>query len=237
MTRKAWKLVAAALILSGAGIAAAQSSLIDGPSPGIALSIAPTTQVAPPITATDGVTTTTTGDTTTITAQGSATTTTPTTTPTTVPGTVPSVQQVVSLTQTVNAGAPVSVFAVPSGSTLVLTDVIVTNPGTTPSCGAGVAAGGAATTATPGASTTPGTTTTGATTTGAATTTTAGTLANTGVLCVPPQTSLVLTLTTGLEFASGQSVVVTNQTSTTTGSAAAGPLSYHLRGFLIANAV
>jgi len=56
-----------------------------------------------------------------------------------------------------------------------------------------------------------------------------------------------LTLTTGLEFNSGQSVLLANQpvtptaaptatTGTTTAATAAGPLLYHLRGFLVAGA-
>ena len=120
------------------------------------------------------------------------------------------------------AGAPVSAFAVPAGNRLVITDVVITNTGTAPACGAGIA-GSAATTATPTA--TGATTTTGAhdqhrppgTTTGAATggvTVSAATdTAGTGVLCVPAQTSLTLALTTGLEFASGHSVVLSNQTT------------------------
>jgi len=107
-------------------------------------------------------------------------------------------------------------------------------------CGAGIA-GSAATTATPtatGAATTTGatTSTTTGTTTGAATggvTVSAATdTAGTGVLCVPAQTSLTLALTTGLEFASGHSVVLSNQT-TAGGTTSGGPLFYHLRGFLI----
>jgi hypothetical protein len=68
----------------------------------------------------------------------------------------------------------------------------------------------------------------------------------TGTLCVPAQTSLSLSLTTGLEFAGGQTVMLANQpvaattpatatTGTTAAAAAAtpnGPLFYHLRGFL-----
>ncbi|HEY2996227.1 MAG TPA: hypothetical protein VGM22_25720 [Methylomirabilota bacterium] len=70
---------------------------------------------------------------------------------------------------------------------------------------------------------------------------------------MPAQTSLSISLTTGLEFAGGQSVQLANQPLATTGTAAAtstatttaptttataaatsGPLFYHLRGFLVA---
>jgi hypothetical protein len=76
--------------------------------------------------------------------------------------------------------------------------------------------------------------TTGATTgaaTGGVTVSAATGTAGTGVLCVPAQTSLTLALTVGLEFASGQSVVLANQVTGATTSG--GPLFYHLRGFLI----
>src|SRR4030095_5545494 len=96
-------------------------------------------------------------------------------------------------------------------------------------------------TATPpgtGATTTTGPTTTATTTgttpgatTGGVTASAATDTAGTGVLCVAAQTSLTLALTTGLEFASGQSVVLANQVTGATTSG--GPLFYHLRGFLI----
>ena len=155
------------------------------------------------------------------------------------PGT-PAIEQIVSLTRTVESGAPVSAFAVPAGNRLVVTDVVITNPGTTPACGASIGAG-AATTATTAAPATGATTTTGATTgttattgaTGAATVSAATDAAGTGVLCVPAQTSLTLALTTGLEFASGQSVVLSNQMIAGGTTTSSGPLFYHLRGFLI----
>ena len=52
---------------------------------------------------------------------------------------------------------------------------------------------------------------------------------------MPAQTSLSLGLTTGLEFAAGQSVQLANTpTATTTPPATTGgPLHYHLRGFLV----
>ena len=245
MARIIRKLVVVVLILVGAGIAtAATSPFIMGPSAGISSSASPLTQVSPSTSTTPstsgGVTTTTTGNTTTVT--GSGTTATPgTTTPSTpVTGTPVGIEQIVAVTRMVEAGAAVSAFAVPADNRLVITDVVITNTGTAPACGAGIA-GSAATTATPtatGAATTTGatTSTTTGTTTGAATggvTVSAATdTAGTGVLCVPAQTSLTLALTTGLEFASGHSVVLSNQTtagSTTSG----GPLFYHLRGFLI----
>jgi hypothetical protein len=70
---------------------------------------------------------------------------------------------------------------------------------------------------------------TGATAGGVATT--AAAESGTGLLCVPPQTSLNLGLTTGLEFASGQGVQLGN-TAPAAGTTG-GPLHYHLRGFLM----
>ena len=85
--------------------------------------------------------------------------------------------------------------------------------------------GGSSTTITPG----------GSTVTTPAATTAATVESGTGTLCVPAQTSLTLALTTGLEFASGQSVLLANQpiATTTPATSTAGPLFYHLRGFLI----
>ena len=252
MARITRKLVVVVLILVGAGIAtAATSPVIMGPSAGISSPSSPLTQVSPSTSTTPstsgGVTTTTTGNTTTVTGSGSSTTPTPgTTTPSTpVPGAPVGIEQIVAVTRTVEAGAPVSAFAVPAGNRLVITDVVITNTGTAPACGAGIA-GSAATTATPtatGATTTTGATTstttgttTGATTgaaTGGVTVSAATDTAGTGVLCVPAQTSLTLALTTGLEFASGQSVVLSNQTTAGGTTTSGGPLFYHLRGFLI----
>jgi hypothetical protein len=245
MARITRKLVVVVLILVGAGMAsAATSPFIMGPSAGISSSSSPLTQVSPSTSTTPstsgGVTTSTTGNTTTVT--GSGTTPTPgTTTPSTsVPGASVGIEQIVAVTRTVEAGAPVSAFAVPAGNRLVITDVVITNTGTAPVCGAGIA--GSATTATPtatGATTTTGatTSTTTGTTTGAATggvTVSAATdTAGTGVLCVPAQTSLTLALTTGLEFASGQSVMLSNQTTAGGTTTSGGRLFYHLRGFLI----
>jgi hypothetical protein len=122
------------------------------------------------------------------------------------------VDQVVAITRSVPPGTPVTVFTVPVGQQLVITDLLVTNPGTTPACGAQVGASGTATNGTPAAGATGE--------------------SGTGVLCVPAQTSLNLGLTTGLEFDAGQSVVLGNAVSTTeTGTPAT--LHYHLRGFLM----
>ena len=60
--------------------------------------------------------------------------------------------------------------------------------------------------------------------------------AGTGLLCVPPQTSLNLGLTTGLEFGPGQAVVLTNA-STTEAATTGTTLHYHLRGFLMSTGV
>jgi hypothetical protein len=240
MARITRRLVALALILFGAGIAVAATSPIAGPPVQISLPTSPLTQVTPPATATSvgGTTVTTVGDTTTVTGS-----TTPVATPgtstvpsTTTPGGTVAIERVVSVTRAVDAGAPVNAFAVPAGSRLVITDVIITNPGTAPACGASVAGSGATTTA---SATTPNATSATAMTANpaAAVTTSAATdLANTGVLCVPAQTSLTLALTTGLEFTGGQNVVLANQV-TATGSTSGGQLFYHLRGFLISGAV
>jgi len=236
MTRIIRKAVVVVLILVGAGVAAAATApAIMGPSVGISSPVSP-------LTTTGGVTTTTVGDTTTvigtsnpITTGGTVnpTTTTPGTTPTT-PGTTPTIDQVVAVTRTVQPGAPVNAFAVPAANRLIVTDVVITNPGATPACGASIGSSGATVTATGTTATGATTGTTGATTgtaTGAVTTSAAADLANTGVLCIPAQTSLTLALTTGLEFTGGQSVVLGN--AAVAGGTTGGPLFYHLRGFLI----
>ena len=166
----------------------------------------------------------------------------------------PTIDEIVSITRSVDPAASATpAFTVPPARRLVVTDVVITNPNATPMCGAAVTPGGATTTGT--ATTTTGT----ATTTGTpATTATSGTTAatttptvvesGTGPLCVPAQTSMSLTLTTGLEFSAGQSVLLANQpvtasattgattgatTAPTTAATAVGPLLYHLRGFLV----
>jgi hypothetical protein len=226
-------LIVVALVLLAAGVAAAQSMLA-GPSPGIATDNTTVAQSTTPgstsntttPTSPSGTTGTTPGPSTGPTTGGTTPTPTPapSTPATTTPGaTVTSgmtVDQIVSLIRTVDASIPaVSAFTVPAGRLLVVTDVVVTNTGTAPACGASVSAGGA--TAAPTTPTTPGTTTPGATP--AAATSESGT----GALCVPAQTSLNLGLTTGLEFAAGQNVVLANAPPT-----GGGALHYHLRGFL-----
>jgi len=233
-------LIVASLVLFAAGVAAAQSMLA-GPSPGIAVNNGSVVaQSAPSTTTTTGTTTgpstgtpgTTgaaaadTGTTTTGTTGTTGTTT--TTTPTAVPGTTTNavtINQIVSISRAVPEGTPVNAFTVPAGQQLVITDVIVTNPGTTASCGASVSPSGTTTT----------TTTTGTTTTTTAAATTTGTTeTGTGVLCVPAQTSLNLGLTTGLEFSPGQNVVLGNA-ATAGGVATATALQFLLRGFLISS--
>jgi hypothetical protein len=221
-------LIVVALVLLAAGVAAAQSMLA-GPSPGLTgdnTTVAQsTTQGSTPTTTTPTSPSGTTGTTTPGSSTGSTTGgTTPTPTPapstptTTTPGSTGAsgmtVDQIVSLTRTVEAGVPaVTAFTVPAGRLLVVTDVLVTNTGTAPACGASISAGGA--TAAP--PTTPGSTTPAAATSES----------GTGALCVPTQTSLNVGLTTGLEFGAGQNVVLGNAPPT-----GGGALHYHLRGFL-----
>lgn len=223
MVRKTPSLIIASLVLLAAGVAAA-NNLLAGPSAG--LSVGGGSVVAQAAPSTTGTTTapTTVGPstgtpTTTGTTNGTTTGGTATTPPTGVPATTAgalAIDQVVSITRSVAAGTPVNAFTVPAGQQLVITDVLITNPGTAPACGAGVSPSGTTTTTSPAA---------------AATTLTNGTAeTGTGVLCVPSQTSLSLGLTTGLEFASGQTVVLAN---TSTPPATTATLHYHLRGFLM----
>lgn len=118
------------------------------------------------------------------------------------------IDQVVSITRAVAAGTPVTAFTVPAGQHLVITDLLVTNTATSPACGAAVSP------AEPGTPTGTGE-------------------AGTGLLCIPAQTSLNLALTTGLEFAGGQSVVLANASAATEGATTGTTLHYHLRGFLM----
>ena len=231
MVRRTPALIVASLVLLAAGVAAANNLLV-GPSPGLTVrngsvvaqstpstttpsTVGPSTG-APTPTDTLGTTETPTGvrETTPGTAPGTTDGTTPgTTTATRLSGAL-AIDQVVSITRSVAPGSPVTAFTVPSGQHLVITDVWVTNPGTSPACGAAVDP------STPAATT--GTTTTG---TGEA---------GTGLLCVPAQTSLDLGLTTGLEFDGGQGVVLANASATTEGATTPGTtLHYHLRGFLM----
>jgi hypothetical protein len=213
MPRHTSRLIIVALVLFAAGAAAA-NSLLAGGSPGLivngsVVNGSTVAQASPPATtspnpSTNGVSGTpaTTGSTT----SGVPATTTPT--PGTTATSAMTIDEIVSITRVIDAGAAAaSVLAVPAGRRLIVTDVVITNAGTAPACGASISSGG---TATP------------------ATTTIASAAAlesGTGLLCVPAQTSLNLGLTTGLEFAAGQSVVLA--------SIATSPLHYHLRGFLV----
>jgi hypothetical protein len=211
MHRQTSRLFVVALVLLAAGAAVA-NNVLDGGSPGLAVNgsvlngAAVAQSTAPSGTSTNGMTNTPA-------ATGSTTTGVPATTATTAttPGTTTStmtIEQIVSLTRVVEAGTPAAgVFAVPAGQRLVVTDVLITNPGAAPACGASISPGGTAPPAT--------------TTLASA----AAVESGTGLLCVPAQTSLNLGLTTGLEFAAGQSVVLANT--------ATSPLHYHLRGFLV----
>jgi hypothetical protein len=144
------------------------------------------------------------------------------------------------------SATPVCGAAVSPGGTPTSATTGTTLTGTTTGT---VGSSAAATTPSTATSDTGSITSTGATTTtttpGGSTVTTPATASTTtvesgtGTLCVPAQTSLSLSLTTGLEFAGGQTVVLANQpavsatpTTTTTGTTATGPLFYHLRGFL-----
>ncbi|HXU90707.1 MAG TPA: hypothetical protein VFQ62_17820 [Methylomirabilota bacterium] len=164
--------------------------------------------------------------------------------------------------------AAVDAFTVPAGVVLVVTDILVTNTGTAAACGGAVnRSGGAAAVITPtgptsaaatdttatgsGPSATLPTTTEGASglpgtssaTTPVMTTTSTGTLTQTdstvtGPLCVPPQTTTALPLTTGIEFAGGEVVQLLNAPLSTTGgtptaAVTPGSLAFHLRGLLI----
>jgi hypothetical protein len=235
MVRTTPTLIVASLVLLAAGVAAAQSMLA-GPSAGLSVhggsvvaQTTPSTTGTTPSAA--GPSTGPVGTTGALGTTGSSTGATGTTAGTTTPngtstnGTATTatsgalaIDQVVSITRSVAAGTPVNAFTVPVGQQLVITDVLVTNPGTAPACGAQVSPSGTAS-ATPVA--------------GTATTTARTSEAGTGLLCVPAQTSLNLGLTTGLEFEPGQSVVLTNTISTTETTTPATTLHYHLRGFLM----
>jgi hypothetical protein len=175
--------------------------------------VGPSTGTPGTVGTTPGTTTGTTPSTTTGTTTGTTNGTTTNGTVTTPTGGTLAVDQVVSITRSVAPGTPVTAFTVPVGQQLVITDVLVTNPGTAPACGAQVSPTGILTTTTTGPG--PGTSEAG-----------------TGLLCVPAQTSLDLGLTTGLEFAAGQGVLLAN-TTTTTETTTPATLHYHLRGFLM----
>ncbi len=52
------------------------------------------------------------------------------------PGVPAAIERIVEVTRTVEPGAAVTGFTVPAGRSLVITDVVVSNLGATPSCGA-----------------------------------------------------------------------------------------------------
>jgi len=230
MGRHARNLMVVGLVLVAASVAAANGLLTASPSSGtapagtmIAQASSSTTPTAVNPT-TGGVAPTTGGATGTVTSQGPATTpTTPTTSTLAAPTpTGTTIEQVVSVTRAVDAGTTaLSVFTVPAGRLLVVTDVLITNPSPSPACGASISPSGASGTATAGSGTT-------ASTTGVVVAPTA-VESGTGILCVPGQTSLSLGLTTGMEFTAGQSVVLGN----TTLPATSATLTFHLRGFMV----
>ena len=184
---------------------------------------------------------------------------TPTITPTS--PSIATIQSIVEITRAVPSGATaVDAFTVPAGLTLVVTDIVLTNAGTTAACGGAVNRAGVATPPTTPEPTTPplgtaqppttaSTTATGpgasappaaptGTESGAATL--AGTVTQTdstvtGPLCVPAQSTTTLPLTTGIEFGSGQVVQLLNVPAATApnGTTAPAPLAFHLRGLLV----
>lgn len=141
------------------------------------------------------------------------------------------------------SGATLGTTTSTTGASTTPTTTGATTPSTaTADTGTITSTGGTTTTTTPGGST--------VTAPSASAAGTAAVESGTGTLCVPAQTSLTLSLTTGLEFAGGQSVVLANQPLTTTtatpatttatpaaATATTGPLFYHLRGFLVSSGV
>jgi hypothetical protein len=122
---------------------------------------------------------------------------------------VPAIQQIVEITRTVPAGAPVAAYTVPASSRFVIADVIVTNTGASATCGIAIGRGAQASV--------------------------------TGPLCVAARSTLSLPLATGLEFAGGDAVQISNTAEATTDTTAtttstAGGISVHLRGFLMPGA-
>jgi hypothetical protein len=208
MVRKTPILIIASLVLLATGVAAA-SNLLVGTSTGLTVSgglLAGAPSTFGP--STGGPATGTLG--TTAPSTGATETTNGTTngTLTGPPTGTLAIDQVVSITRAVAAGTPVTAFTVPAGQHLVITDLVVTNTATSPACGAAVSPAEAGTPTGTGE-------------------------AGTGLLCVPAQTSLNLGLTTGLEFAGGQSVVLANASAATEGATTGTTLHYHLRGFLM----
>lgn len=118
-----------------------------------------------------------------------------------------------------------AVFTVPADTRLVLTDVLITNLGTAAVCGVTIERGTGPTVVTgqvlgapqPGL--------------GAPLTVTDSTL--TGPLCVQPRTTQQLILTTGVDFAAGQTIQIANRPDAALPAGSQGsPVSVHLRGFL-----
>jgi hypothetical protein len=221
--------------------------------------VPPASTVAPPATSTTTPTSTTSAPPSTTTTTTPTTTATPPTSAATADGagaSVPltpslaTVQNVVEITRVVpSSAAPVTAFTVPAGVVLVVTDLIVTNTGTTATCGGAVNRSGTATpsvstptTTTPTTTTAPSPPTTVRTSDGGGsvvTTPVAGTITQTdstvtGPLCVPAQTTTTLPLTTGIEFAGGQSVQLLNAPDPAVAAGTAiGSLGFHLRGLLV----
>src|SRR5438067_3374241 len=165
----------------------------------------------------DGTTTTTIGNDTTSTTGIS---------PTTVPGVsaspatstgTPVVLNLVEITRMVPSGTTaVTAFTVPPGQTLIVTDVVLTNTGDTPTCGAAINRAGAATGVT---STTP-TTTGGTTTTGGSVPTATGTTAMGTTATSTTTTAGATSATTGTMPGTGVQTLagtITQSDSTITG--------------------
>jgi|RhiMetdeSRZDD1v2_1073273.scaffolds.fasta_scaffold225333_2 hypothetical protein len=129
--------------------------------------------------------------------------------------TLPVVQNVVEITRAVPAGATaIDAFTVPTGVTLVVTDIVVTNTGTTPVCGGAVnRSGGTAIAPVP---------TTNGTGTPTATGATATTTATPTIVAAPPLTTQVATGTTSLTGNTATTSIA--GTLTQTDSTVTGPL-------------
>lgn len=129
--------------------------------------------------------------------------------------TLPVVQNVVEITRAVPAGATaIDAFTVPTGVTLVVTDIVVTNTGTTPVCGGAVnRSGGTAFAPVP---------TTNGTGTPTATGATATTTATPTIVAAPPLTTQVATGTTSLTGNTATTSIA--GTLTQTDSTVTGPL-------------
>lgn len=127
-------------------------------------------------------------------AQAPAPTPVPAPAPAPAPPATPAISDIVEVTRTVAASATAVAYTPVAGATLVITDIVLTNPNTAPACGIEIRRAGTSVT---------------------------------GALCVPPQTSLQIGLMTGIEFAGGTAVELAS------GADAGGPVTVHLRGFLV----